>query len=566
MSDQSSQSPHFIRDIIEHDLAEGQIQQPVTRFPPEPNGYLHIGHAKSICLNFNLAKRYRGICYLRFDDTNPEKENQHYVNAIQEDIRWLGFEWDGEVRYTSNYFEQLYEWALYLIRQGKAYVCELSAEQATEYRGWATKPGKSSPYRDRSTAENEMLLEKMRAGECAEGACVLRAKIDMASPNMNLRDPILYRIRHHRHHNTGDQWCIYPSYDFAHGQADAIEGITHSLCTLEFADHRPLYEWFIEQLPVPSKPKQYEFGRLNINNMVTSKRQLKYLVDHNIVSGWDDPRMPTLAGLRRRGYRPQAIRRFCDSLAIAKTDGVVDSAQLAFFVRDDLNEHAPRAMVVINPLKVVIVNYPEEQVETLTAPCHPSKELGYRQLTFSREIMIDRNDFKEVYSKAFKKKLSPGKRVRLRYAYVIEAVEAVKDDQGHIVQVNARLIEETLGKDPADGNKPKGVVHWVSAIAGKRATIRLYDELFDSSLPHDHSADWAQHINPHSLNKVEHGLIEESLANVAPEQHFQFEREGYFISDRYDHSPDHPVFNRTIDLKDSIHKVIHDKTKDDRPL
>ncbi len=548
MPELCSHPAHFIRQLIEADLEEGRIERLVTRFPPEPNGYLHIGHAKALCLNFDLAQDYDGHCYLRFDDTNPATEEQHYIDAIKADVRWLGFKWDGAVRYSSDYFAQLYEWALYLIEQGKAYVCHLSAEEASDYRGWATRPGRDSPYRERQAEENKELFEQMRGGQFAEGSCVLRAKIDMASPNMNLRDPVLYRIRHQTHHQTSDQWCIYPSYDFAHGQVDALEGVTHSLCTLEFADHRPLYDWLLEQLPVPSRPRQYEFGRLHLANTVTSKRQLKQLVEDSVVSGWDDPRMPTLSGMRRRGYRPEAIKRFCASLAFAKTDGIVERAQLDFFVRDDLNHHAPRAMAVLRPLKVVIVNYAENEVEKLTAPCHPEHPMGDRELLLTREIVIDRNDFKEEYSKKWKKKWSPGRRIRLRYAYVLEAIGSVKNEQGELIQINAHLIEHTLGRDPEDGNKPKGVVHWVSATQGKRATLRLYADLFKEESAR---TEGTPSLNPCSLQRVEEVMIEPSLAEVAPEQWFQFEREGYFISDRYDHSAEQPVFNRIIGLRDT---------------
>jgi glutaminyl-tRNA synthetase len=542
---------NFIEAIIRQDLAEGRVSKVITRFPPEPNGYLHVGHAKSICLNFGLAEKFAGECNLRFDDTNPAKEEQEYVDAIKADVQWLGFQWAGSVRYASDYFDQFYQWALHLIQAGDAYVCDLSPEQASEYRGWATAPGKDSPYRNRSVAENLALFEKMRAGEFDEGHCVLRAKIDMSSSNMNMRDPILYRIRKAAHHQTGDKWCIYPSYDFAHGQEDAIEGISHSICTLEFADHRPLYEWFIEHLPVPCKPRQYEFGRLNINYTVTSKRKLKKLVDDGIVDGWDDPRMPTIAGMRRRGYSPAAIRNFCHSLAVAKTDGVVDLAQLEFFIRDDLNKTAARAMAVLRPLKVVIGNYPEGQVEQILTPAHPELELGTRVLPFSREIFIDQDDFKEEYSKAFNKKLSPGKRVRLRNAYVIEAVDYEKDEQGNVVQVNALLIENTLGVNPQDGVNPKGVVHWVSAAHGKQATIRVYDRLFNHEAPDRGEEDFMQHLNPDSLTVITDCWIEPGLADAAPEASFQFEREGYFVADRYDHSSEQPVFNMTIGLRDS---------------
>ncbi|MEE8056605.1 MAG: glutamine--tRNA ligase/YqeY domain fusion protein [Pseudomonadales bacterium] len=550
-SDDTFKPDNFIEAVIKQDLAAGRIDKVVTRFPPEPNGYLHIGHAKAICLNFGLAESFGGECNLRFDDTNPAKEEQEYVDAIKADVRWLGFQWAGEVRYASDYFDQFYQWALHLIREGHAYVCDLSAEQASEYRGWATTPGKDSPYRDRSVAENLRLIEKMRVGDFDEGVCVLRAKIDMASPNMSLRDPILYRIRKQSHHQTDDKWCIYPSYDFAHGQEDAIEGVSHSICTLEFADHRPLYEWFIEHLPVPCKPRQYEFGRLNLNYTITSKRKLKQLVDKNVVAGWNDPRLPTISGMRRRGYSAQALKNFCQSLAVAKTDGVVDIAQLEFFIRDDLNKSAPRAMVVLNPLKVVINNYPQGEVEQLSIPAHPDVDLGERSVPFSREIYIDQADFKEQYSKKFKKKFTPGKRIRLRNAYVIEAVDFEKDDQGNIVQVNAVLIENTLGVNPEDGVNPKGVVHWVSASHGKQATVRVYDRLFNHEAPDRGEEDFMQYLNPDSLKIIENCWIEPGLAEAAPESHFQFEREGYFVADRYDHSAECPLFNMTIGLRAS---------------
>jgi len=548
---ETAPASNFISTIMEQDLAEGRVNKVVTRFPPEPNGYLHIGHAKSICVNFGLAENAGGECNLRFDDTNPEKEEQEYIDAIKEDVQWLGFQWAGDIRYASDYFDQFYEWALHLIREGKAYVCDLSPEQASEYRGWATQPGKDSPYKSRSVEENLALLEKMRKGDFDEGACVLRANIDMASPNMNLRDPILYRIRKESHHQTGDKWCIYPSYDFAHGQEDAIEGVTHSICTMEFADHRPLYDWFIESLPVPNTPKQYEFGRLNLNYTVTSKRKLKKLVDEKVVAGWNDPRMPTISGMRRRGCTPQAIRNFCNSLAISKTDGVVDIAQLEHFIRDDLNKTAPRAMAVMKPLKVVITNYPEEQVEELKAPAHPDLDLGERVLPFTREIYIDQDDFKEEYSKRFKKKFCPGKRIRLRNAYVLQADDYSKDEAGNVVQVNATLIPNTLGADPEDGNKPKGVVHWVSASKGKQATVRVYDRLFNHEAPDRGEADFMQHVNPDSFSVIENCWIEPGLADAAVETRFQFEREGYFVADRYDHSCEQPVFNKTIGLRDT---------------
>ena len=542
---------NFISTIIEEDLAAGRTAKVVTRFPPEPNGYLHIGHAKSICLNFGLAEQYGGDCNLRFDDTNPAKEDQEYVDAIKSDVEWLGFKWAGEVRYASDYFDQFYQWALHLIREGHAYVCDLSPEQAKEYRGWATEPGKPSPYRERGVDENLALFEQMRAGEKGEGSCVLRAKVDMASPNMSMRDPILYRIRKQAHHQTGDKWCIYPSYDFAHGQEDAIEGVTHSICTLEFADHRPLYEWLLAHLPVPNTPRQYEFGRLNLNYTVTSKRKLKQLVDENVVAGWDDPRMPTISGMRRRGYSAQALRNFCDSLAVAKTDGVVDMAQLEFFIRDDLNKHAPRAMAVMNPLKVVITNLAEDHFEQLIAPAHPDMDLGERVLPFTREIYIDQDDFKEEYSKKFKKKLTPGKRIRLRNGYVIEADDYDKNTDGEIVQINASLIADTLGVDPEDGIKPKGVVHWVSASKGKKAIVRVYDRLFNHEAPDRGEEDFMQYLNPESFSVIENCWVEPGLVDAKPESCFQFEREGYFVADRDEHGADTPVFNKTIGLRDT---------------
>ena len=542
---------NFLENIVAEDLAAGRVETVVTRFPPEPNGYLHIGHAKSISVNFGLAESFGGRCNLRFDDTNPEKESQEYIDSIQEDVRWLGYQWHGEVRFASSYFQQLYDWALHLVDQGLAYVCDLNAEQAREYRGTLTEPGKNSPYRERSVAENRDLLARMKAGEFADGEKVLRAKIDMASPNMNMRDPILYRIRKAAHHQTGTEWVIYPTYDFAHGQEDAIEGITHSICTLEFEDHRPLYDWFIQHLPVPARPRQYEFGRLNPSYTVTSKRKLKQLVDDGLVAGWDDPRMPTISGMRRRGYTRAAIRKFCQMIGTTRSDGVVDVAMLEFAIREDLNENAPRAMCVLNPLKVVLSNYEQGRVEQLSAPCHPSRaELGQRQLPFTRELYIDADDFREEANKKYKR-LVLGKRVRLRNAYVIEAHDLVKDSAGEILEVHARIIADTLGNDPADGIKPKGVIQWVSASEGRQATVRLYDRLFTHESPDKGERDFLDFINPASLRVVASAWIEPSLAQAQPEQHFQFEREGYFVADRYDHSEAAPVFNLTIGLRDS---------------
>ncbi|MCB1637761.1 MAG: glutamine--tRNA ligase/YqeY domain fusion protein, partial [Thiothrix sp.] len=443
-----------------------------------PNGYLHIGHAKSIWINFGLAEKFGGTCNLRFDDTNPVKEDLEYVESIKRDVEWMGYHWDGAVRYSSDYFDQLYEWALYLIREGKAFVCDLSAEQMREYRGTLTEPGRNSPWRDRSVAENLDLFERMKNGEFADGARSLRARIDMTSPNINLRDPVLYRIKKASHHQTGDKWCIYPSYDYAHGQGDAIEGVTHSICTVEFEDHRPLYDWCINNLPTPSQPHQYEFSRLNVNYMITSKRKLKLLVDEGHVDGWNDPRLPTLSGMRRRGFTPKALRDFCEMTGVTKVVGVADISMLEFALREDLNAHAPRAMCVLRPLKVVLTNYPADQSETLSAPIHPQHEaLGVRTLAFGREILIEQDDFREQANKHYKRLVS-GKRVRLRNACVIEADEAVKDVDGRIIEVRARVIEDTLGKDPADGIKPKGVIHWVSATDHLDCEVRLYDRLF----------------------------------------------------------------------------------------
>jgi glutaminyl-tRNA synthetase len=553
---ESAANHNFIRPIIQEDIDSGRVAgKVVTRFPPEPNGYLHIGHAKSICLNFGLAEEFGGDCHLRFDDTNPAKEEQEYIEAIMEDVHWLGFKWAGDVRYASSYFEQFYEWAVHLIKQGKAYVCDLTAEQASEYRGWATKPGKESPFRDRSVEENLSLFEKMRQGDFAEGFCVLRAKIDMASPNMNLRDPILYRIRKKSHHQTGDKWCIYPSYDFAHGQGDAIEGVTHSICTLEFQDHRPLYEWFIANLPVPSKPKQYEFGRLNLNYTVTSKRNLKQLVDEQIVAGWNDPRMPTISGMRRRGYTAAALRAFCDDLAVAKTDGIVDIAQLEFEIRKDLNENAARAMCVLKPLKVTISNA-AERVEWLEVANHPQQEaMGQRTLPFTKEIFIDASDFTEDTSLSRKKfkRLVIGDYVRLRGAYVIKADDVIKDDNGEIIEVIASLVPDTVGQNPPPEMKPRGVIHWVSATEGKEVELRLYDRLFLAEAPGKATGNYLDDVNPDSL-KVIKAIAEPAIVNCEPETVFQFEREGYFVSDRYDHTADTPVFNLTIGLKDTSDK------------
>ena len=540
---------NFIAKIIQDDIDQQRIETVVMRFPPEPNGYLHVGHAKSVCLNFGTAEKFAGHCHLRFDDTNPEKESQEYIDAIKEDINWLGYQWHGDIRFASDYFDQLFNWAKYLIEKGVAYVCDLSPEEAREYRGTLTEAGKNSPHRDRSVAENLQLFDAMAAGEFDEGAKVLRAKIDMSSSNMNLRDPIIYRIRKVEHHQTGDRWCIYPTYDFTHGQSDAIEGISHSVCTLEFEDHRPLYEWFIEQLPVPAQPKQYEFGRLNLDYTVTSKRKLKALVDEGVVNGWDDPRMPTIAGMRRRGFTPRSIRQFCDMIGVSRSDGMVDVAMLEHAIRDDLNKNAPRAMGVINPLRVEIVNLDDGHEETVSADLHHELALGSRDIPFSKHILIDQDDFKEEYSKRFKKKFCVGRRIRLRHCYVLEAIDYDKNDHGEVTLVRAKLIENTLGCDPEDGDKPKGVVHWVSEPHAQEAELRLYSRLFNHASPDKGDEDFMAHVNPDSL-KVTTAMVEPMLANVEAESVFQFEREGYFVADRFDHSAEKPVFNLTIGLRE----------------
>lgn len=552
----SQAANHFLKQIIQEDLDTGRLAgELVTRFPPEPNGYLHIGHAKSICVNFGLAESFGGKCHLRFDDTNPEKESQEYIDAITDDIRWLGFAWAGEIRHTSAYFEQLHDYALHLIDAGLAYVCDLNAEQAREYRGTLTEPGKNSPHRDRSPEENRALFEKMRRGDCEEGSHTLRAKIDMAAPNINLRDPILYRIRKASHHQTGDRWCIYPSYDFAHGQSDAIEGITHSICTLEFEDHRPLYDWLLEHLPVPARPHQYEFARLNLSSTVTSKRKLKQLVDENHVDGWDDPRMPTLSGLRRRGFTANSIRKFCDMIGVSRADSHVDVAMLEHAIRDDLNENAARAMCILRPLKIVITNYPADKTETLNAAGHPNRnDLAERALPFTKTLYIEQEDFREEANKKYKR-LVLGKRVRLRNAYVIQADDLVKDADGQITEVHCSYLPETLGEQPADGVKPKGVIHWVSATEGKTATVRLYDRLFSHEKPGQGGVDFLDHLNPDSLEILENCPIEPSLATCNAEDRFQFERLGYFVADRHEYSPEQAVFNRVVSLRDSWAKI-----------
>ena len=545
----------FIRDIIAADLASGRRSGVVTRFPPEPNGYLHIGHAKSICLNFGVASEFGGRCHLRFDDTNPAREEQEYIDAIQHDVRWLGFDWGEHLHHASDYFEQLYDWAEILIKAGKAYVDDQSPEEMREARGTLTQPGRDSPFRDRGVEENLDLFRRMRAGEFPDGARVLRARIDMASGNINLRDPVLYRILNAPHPRTGTAWRIYPSYDYAHGQSDAIEGITHSICTLEFEDHRPLYNWFLEQLDVPAHPQQIEFGRLNIEYTVLSKRKLTELVNEGHVQGWDDPRMPTIAGLRRRGCPPEAIRDFCARIGVTKSDGVVEIALLENCIRESLDASAPRAMAVLKPLKVVIENYPADQVEDLPAANHPKDEsMGSRTVPFTREIYIDRDDFMEVAPNNKYKRLSLGGEVRLRNAYVIRCDQAIKDDNGEIVELRCSYDPATLGANP-EGRKIKGVIHWVSASKGVPAEIRLYDRLFN--VPNPGAAkdrDWRQDLNPQSLVVVR-GVIEPSLAQAAPGARFQFEREGYFAVDSKDSTPERPVFNRVVTLRDTWAKI-----------
>ena len=539
---------NFLKTQIQSDLDAGGISQLVTRFPPEPNGYLHLGHAKSITVNFELARQFGGQCHLRFDDTNPEKESQVFIDAIQDDVRWLGYEWDGEVRYASSYFQQLYDWALCLIDEGLAYVCDLSADEAREYRGSLTEAGRDSPHRSRSVDVNRDLFQRMRAGEYPNGSRVLRAKIDMASPNINLRDPILYRIRKAHHHQTGDAWPIYPTYDFAHGQEDAIEGVTHSICTLEFEDHRPLYDWFIEHLPVPSKPRQIEFARLNTSYTMTSKRKLKQLVDSEAVQGWDDPRMPTLAGLRRRGYPPAAIRHFCEEVGTSRSDSIVDVAMLESAVRNQLNAEAPRAMAVLNPLPLTITNRNEPEI--LTVANHPADaSMGTRSVPFTPELYIDAADFREEANKKYKR-LVIGKRVRLRGGYIIEADRCDHDSAGEVTRVYAHVVEGTVGEDPPDGIKAKGVIHWVSATVGLAAEIRCYDRLFNDPDP-GRAEDMMTVLNPSSLVRLEHAVIEPSLATASAEAVYQFEREGYFVADRHDHTEERPVFNMTIGLRDT---------------
>ncbi|MES3008138.1 MAG: glutamine--tRNA ligase/YqeY domain fusion protein [Pseudomonadota bacterium] len=562
---------NFIRHIIEQDLQTGKHNGRVqTRFPPEPNGHLHIGHAKSICLNFGVAKANNGFCNLRFDDTNPEKESQEFINAIKADIEWLGFHWNGEIRYASAYFDALYEFALQLIRAGKAYVCSLSPDQAREYRGTLTTPGTPSPYRNRSVEENLDLFTRMAAGEFAEGMHSLRAKIDMASPNINMRDPVIYRIRHVHHHQTGDKWPIYPMYDYAHCISDAIECITHSLCTLEFEDHRPLYDWILQNLDIATLhrasdskagvesyvlPRQIEFARLNINYTVMSKRKLKELVMQGYVNGWDDPRMPTLSGLRRRGFTPASIRNFCERVGISRSEGVVDLGMLEHSIRDDLDKSAPRAMCVLRPLKVTLTNYPLDSAEVLELSCHPKEEsMGKRVLPFARELFIDASDFEEIPPPQYKR-LSLGTEVRLRGAYVIRCDQVIKDADGKPVELLCSYDAATLGVNP-QGRKVQGVIHWVPARQAIDVEVRIYDRLFSKENPDDKTVgDYKECLNPESLVTLTGCKAEPSLKIAAPETSFQFEREGYFCVDRYDSTPEKMVFNRTVTLRDSWAKI-----------
>jgi len=545
---------HFIRTIIDADLASGKQHGVATRFPPEPNGYLHIGHAKSICLNFGLAQDYQGVCNLRFDDTNPEKEADEYALAIQEDVHWLGFQWSGPVRWASDYFQQLYDYAEELIRQGKAFVCDLTLEAMREYRGTLTEKGRNSPYRERTVDDNLDLFRRMKAGEFPDGSKTLRAKIDMASPNINLRDPVIYRIKRAHHIRTGDAWCIYPMYDYTHCISDALERITHSLCTLEFEDHRSLYDWVLDQLPVPSHPQQIEFSRLELHYTVTSKRKLLQLVSQGHVAGWDDPRMPTLHGMRRRGYTPEGIREFARRIGISKSENIVDMAVLESAIRDDLEAKAPRVMAVIKPLKVVLTNYQDGVTGSRSAGFHPQHpEFGEREVSISREIWIEQDDFSEDPPTGWQR-LKPGGEARLRYSYVVKCDEAVKDADGKVVELRCSIDHDTLGQNPV-GRKVKGVIHWVSASHALAAEIRLYDRLFTDPEPDGHKdRDFIEFLNPNSLTVV-HGWVEPALKDAAPEAHYQFERSGYFCADRIDQRPgERLVFNRTVTLRDTWNK------------
>ena len=550
---------NFIREIIDQDLAGGKnYGQVITRFPPEPNGYLHLGHAKSICLNFGIARDYQGRCHLRFDDTNPTKEEMEYVKSIQEDVRWLGFDWGEHLYYASDYFDQLYEFALVMIKDGNAYVCDLNAEEVRNYRGTLTEPGKGSPFRNRSVAENLELFEGMRRGDFPDGSRTLRAKIDMASPNLNLRDPVMYRILKAEHHRTGNKWCIYPMYDWAHGQSDMIEGITHSICTLEFEDHRPLYDWFLEAVHAAHRPQQIEFARLNITYTLLSKRKLLRLVNEGHVQGWDDPRMPTLAGIRRRGFPPASLRNFAERIGVAKRDSIVDWALLEHYVREDLNKNAPRLMGVLRPLKVVLLNYPEGQVEELEAVNNPEDPAaGTRTIPFSRVLYIEQEDFMENPPKKFYR-LAPGREVRLRYAFFIKCVEAIKDPaSGEIQELHCTYDPATRGGNAPDGRKVKVTMHWVSASHAISSRVRLYDKLFLKENPDDapEGMDFTTNLNPKSLETLNDCKLEPSLGKIRPGESVQFERMGYFCADSEDSKEGHPVFNRIVSLKDEWVKI-----------
>jgi glutaminyl-tRNA synthetase len=549
---------NFVRDIIDEHLHAGRFTRVHTRFPPEPNGYLHIGHAKSLHLNFGLARDYKGLCNLRMDDTNPETEDLSYVNAIKEDVRWLGFDWQDREYYASDYYEKLYEYAVALVKKGVAYVCDLTVDQVREYRGTVNKAGTPSPYRNRSVEENLDLFARMRAGEFADGSKTLRAKIDMASPNMLLRDPLMYRIRREHHYRRGDAWCIYPTYDWAHGQSDSIEGITHSICTLEFEVHRPLYDWFLDQLGV-HHPQQIEFARLNLSHTVLSKRRLLELVETKLVSGWDDPRMPTITGFRRRGFTPEAIANFADVIGVAKDNSIVDMPLLEMCVREHLNRTTPRVMAVLRPLKVVVTNYPEDKVEEFEAVNNPEDPAaGTRRVPFSRELWIERDDFMESPPPKFYR-LAPGKEVRLRYAYFLKCEEAVKDASGNVVELRCTYDPATRGGDsPPDGRKVKATLHWVSARHAIDAEVRLYDTLFTVRDPSAvaEGVDWKATLNPRSLESLPHAKLEPALASAAPESRWQFERMGYFVADRRDSRPGALVFNRTVTLRDDWAKIV----------
>jgi len=558
MSSTPTMPTNFIRQIIEADLASGKHRSIATRFPPEPNGYLHIGHAKSIVLNFGVAKDFGGTCNLRFDDTNPHKENVEYVESIKQDVRWLGYDWDQRLYFASDYFEKLYGFAVELIEKGRAFVCDLDAEQMRQFRGTLTEPGKESPYRNRSVEENLDLFRRMRAGEFPDGSRVLRAKIDMASPNINLRDPALYRIRHGVvHHQTGAEWCLYPMYDYTHPISDALEGITHSLCTLEFEDHRPLYDWVLQNVSVPCQPRQIEFSRLNVQYTVMSKRKLTQLVNEGYVHGWDDPRMPTIAGMRRRGYTPESIRDFCERIGVTKADNLVEMSMLENCVRDDLNRRAPRAMAVLKPLKVVIENYPEEREERLRGPNHPQDaSMGTREIPFCREIYIDHDDFREEAPRKFKRLVTGGE-VRLRNAYVIRCDQVIKDEQGDIVELRCVYDPKTLGANPPD-RKIAGVIHWVSGRHALPAEVRLYDRLFSHPTPdatREEGRSFTDYLNPDSLHELTRCLVEPSLADAGAGDFFQFEREGYFCVDAKASAGGRLVFNRTVTLRDTWAKI-----------